>query len=104
MRTVLIIGAVLALAACFGSTGAPPRDPKVVERIVKVCMGSGLFKIVDGAVALAVPAASIPIALSNAGVDKVCMNPETFAADATTVEWLVKQIGKPPAQAAAPQP
>jgi hypothetical protein len=88
---------LIGLAAC-GTIGSPPTqtDPKVAARIVAVCTGSGLFKTIDGVVALAVPAASLPISLVNAGVDQVCMHPETLAADATTVEWLIRQIGKAP--------
>jgi hypothetical protein len=105
ISTLTTILLAASLAACAGGGPAPTSpDPKVTARIVAVCMSSGLFKMADGVVALAVPAASLPIALVNAGVDQVCTHPETFAADATTVEWLVKQIGKPPAQAAAPQP
>jgi hypothetical protein len=86
-------GLGVALTGC-GTVGSPPAqtDPKVMARIVNICMSSGLFKFTDGVVATLVPVAALPIALVNAGVDQVCTHPETFAADATTVEWLVKNL------------
>jgi hypothetical protein len=85
------ISILLLLGACVASQ---PTDPKVAADIVKVCMASGFFKIVDGVVALAVPAAALPIALVNAGVDIVCKTPETHSADPSTIEWLVENFSE----------
>jgi hypothetical protein len=62
-------------------------------------MQSGVFKAADGALSTFVPPAALPVSLVNAGVDKVCADPTKFAGDATTVEWLVKNLGKPQAAA-----
>lgn len=81
----------LFLASC-SAVQRQPADPGVVTRIESICMSTGLFKFVDGVIALAVPIASVPIALINAGVDQVCMDPERFASDKATVKWLIKNI------------
>jgi hypothetical protein len=83
----------LALASC-SSLGSPPvqPDPNVMARIATACMGSGLFKVADGTLAAFVPATALPAALINAGVDQVCANPAQFAANVTTVEWLVRTL------------
>ena len=83
---------VLLLSACT-SVQQQPADPDVVARIERICTASGFFKLVNGAVVLAVPAAAIPIALLNAGVDQVCLDPERFAGDAATLKWLAKNLG-----------
>ena len=80
----------LLLAAC--GTMMQPADPKVTADILSACTRSGWFKMVDGLVAAAVPAASLPIAVLNAGVDRVCADPERFAADISTVEWVVRNL------------
>ncbi len=90
MTKPIIIATVLALAACGGVQ--QPADPAVLARVVKACMGSGLFKLVDGTVATFVPQATLPIALVNAGVDRVCSDPEAFAADASAVEQAIRQL------------
>ena len=87
-----VSGIVLLLSACT-PVQQQPADPDVVARIERICTASGFFKLVNGAVVLAVPAAAIPIALLNAGVDKVCLDPERFAADAATLKWLAKNLG-----------
>jgi hypothetical protein len=81
--------AFLALAACGPMQ---PADPAVTARIVAACTQSGLFKAVDGAVTVALPAAALPVMVINAGVDIVCANPERFAADISTVEWVVRNL------------
>jgi hypothetical protein len=43
--------------------------PKTESGSGSACMSSGLFKLVDGTVAAAVPVAALPVALVNAGVD-----------------------------------
>jgi hypothetical protein len=84
----------VTLVGCSSPPPQQPADPAVVARIERVCQDSGLFKVINGVVVLAVPAASIPVALLNAGVDQVCMNPERFASDISTVQWLVKNLHK----------
>ncbi len=84
---------VLALTALLAACGPmQPADPAVTARIVAACTASGLFKAVDGAVAMAVPAAALPVMVVNAGVDIVCRDPSRFAADISTVEWVVKNL------------
>jgi hypothetical protein len=51
-----------------------------------------LFKMADGLAAALVPAADLPIAAVNAGVDLVCAHPERFAADISTLEWLARNL------------
>jgi hypothetical protein len=48
--------------------------------------------LAGGALEIAVPAATLPVAAVNAGVDKVCADPERFAADVSTEEWLLKNL------------
>lgn len=87
----------LALAgAALLSACAPmqPADPAVTARIVAACTASGLFKLVDGGVAAAVPAAALPVMVVNAGVDVVCADPARFSADLSTVEWVVRNLGQ----------
>jgi hypothetical protein len=91
---IAVIGNI-GLSGCASLTAAIPSapDPVVVAAIAKVCMDSGLFKAVDGTLTIFVPAATLPVALINAGVDKVCASPIQFASDASTVAWLIKNIG-----------
>lgn len=65
---------------------------RVVEKIGRACMSSGLFKVAGGVLVSFVPIATLPIALVNAGVDRVCADPTRFAFDVTTAEWLIKQF------------
>lgn len=78
----------LNLGAC--AIAQQPADPKVTADITRACLNSGLFKMADGAIALAVPAASLPIGVVNAGVDRVCADPAAFAGDVSTAEWVAK--------------
>ena len=82
----------LLLAAC--GTMMQPADPKVTAEILAACTRSGWFKMVDGIAAAAFPVVSLPIAVLNAGVDRVCADPERFAADISTVEWVAKNLAK----------
>src|SRR5207248_7592102 len=87
------LAALFLLAGCQPpSQPPPPPDPAVVARIVRACTGSGLFKLAGGALEIAVPAAALPVAVVNAGVDKVCADPERFAGDVSTVEWVLKNL------------
>jgi hypothetical protein len=87
------LAGVLLLAGCQPlAVERQPADPAVIARIVAACTDSGLFKLAGGALEIAVPAATLPVAVVNAGVDKVCANPERFAGDVSTVEWVVKNL------------
>jgi hypothetical protein len=88
-NTLALVG-VLLLAGC--PVDRQPADPATVSRIVAACTDSGLFKLAGGALEVAVPAATLPVAVVNAGVDKVCADPERFAGDVSTVEWVVKNL------------
>ena len=81
---------LLLLAAC--GTMMQPADPKVTADILAACTRSGWFKMADGIAAAAFPVVSLPIAFINAGVDRVCADPERFAADISTVEWVAKNL------------
>lgn len=89
----LLAGLLFLLAGCVGMPSAPvPIDPKIASAIGRACADSGLFKVADGTLTVFVPAAALPVALVNAGVDQVCANPDKFAADASTVVWLIKML------------
>jgi hypothetical protein len=90
MTNRIAAAALFALASC--SVVPQPADPATANRIVKACTASGLFKAVDGALSAAVPAAALPVMVVNAGVDIVCRDPNRFAADISTVEWVVKNL------------
>jgi hypothetical protein len=51
-----------------------------------------LFKLAGGALEIAVPAAALAVAVVEAGVEKVCADPQRFAGDVSTVEWVVKNL------------
>lgn len=87
-RLWLVVG---LLAGCANIT-PQPADPKVVQRIENVCMASGYFKFVNGALALAYPPAAVPAQIFNRGIDQVCGDPVKFAGDVSTVEWLVRNM------------
>jgi len=91
-KAAVFLGMTL-ISGC-ASLGAPPAtpDPKVLAGIATACMASGLFEAADGTLSTFVPAASLPVALINAGVDKICANPAQFATDATVVVWLINQL------------
>jgi hypothetical protein len=91
MAARIAAAALFALASCSGIT-PQPADPATANRIVKACLASGLFKAVDGALSAAVPAAALPVMAVNAGVDIVCRDPNRFAGDISTVEWVVKNL------------
>ncbi len=91
-----ILGLCLLLAGCGAILPLQntPYNPALTERIVAACLQSGLFKLADGLVAAAVPAASLPIAIVNAGVDRVCADPERFSHDISTVEWVIQNLAR----------
>jgi hypothetical protein len=88
-----------AAVALSGCAMPPPDDARLIAdtariqgKIETICLGSGLFKTADGVVSMLVPAANLPVMLVNAGVDAVCAHPAAFAHDASTVEWLVRNL------------
>jgi hypothetical protein len=90
---IQILAGVLFFTGCQpAAVQRQPADPAVVQRILAACTQSGLFKLAGGALEIAVPAATLPVAVVNAGVDKVCADPERFAADVSTVEWVLKNL------------
>ena len=91
MRLSAAPAALLLLASC-SAIPQQPADPAVTARIVAACAASGMFKAVDGALSAAVPVAALPVMVINAGVDVVCGDPARFAADVSTVEWVVKNL------------
>lgn len=75
-------------------TGNSDQDQAIfLARVQEACLYSSLFKQVNGVIALAVPAATIPVDLANAGIVVVCTDP-AFAAkiDANTADWVLKVI------------
>jgi len=87
------LAVLLFFVGCQTSTEPPPPpDPAVVQRILQACTASGFFKLAGGALEIAVPAAALPVAVVNAGVEQVCANPQRFAGDVSTVEWVVKNL------------
>jgi hypothetical protein len=94
-RTIAALCAAIALSSSLLGCAAITQqaaDPKVVSGITTACTDSGLFKLVDGAVTMALPAATLPVAVINAGVDKVCADPARFASDISTIEWVAKNL------------
>jgi hypothetical protein len=94
---LIILG--LGLASCQGNLGivSQPANPNVTAEIVKACTMDGVFKNFGGRLVLSmVPVPGVVTAdqILAAGVDKVCMNPEAFSSDVSTVEWVIKNIRK----------
>lgn len=100
MRRLAIASAlVLAIAGCAHQAPDPQESTntaRVEGKIVKACAASGLFKpvelAVEGAIEAALPIAALPIAVVNAGVHLVCVNPHAWAHDISTVEWVVRNL------------
>ena len=97
-QNAALCAAVLALglAACAGIT-PQPANPRIVTEIETACLGSGVFKTVAGVGLSFVPVPGFEAVASmalNAGVDRVCADPVRFAADITTVEWVLKNTGQ----------
>ncbi len=100
MRLLSSITALsLVLTGCVSPPPAQPPNPNVTKRIVEICTHSGFFKVVNGIVSTAYPAAGLPVSLLDMGIDKVCMNPEKYSSDISTVEWLLRNM---PRQTAKP--
>jgi hypothetical protein len=84
------LSALAVTAALLTACVAPqPADPATVAKITRICMASGFFHLVNGGLALVYP---VPARLLDYGIDQVCMNPERFASDVSTVEWLLKNL------------
>lgn len=93
MRVAGALTALILLAVgIVGCVERQPSNPATVARIERLCEDSGFFKLVNGAVVAAVPPASLPISIVNAGIDRVCLDPERFAGDISTVQWLAKNL------------
>ena len=104
MRRISALVPLLALAGCtaappIGALVPPAAQPAVAQsaaaveqKFAALCVGSGLFVLVNGWATSSVPVPGLALAgqLVDAGVDKVCADPARFAADASTIEWLVK--------------
>lgn len=83
----------LALLSGCGAVTMQPADPAVTARIAQACLASGLFKTGVGfGLSFAGPPGEIANQVFSAGVDRVCANPEAFAADVSTVEWVAKNL------------
>jgi hypothetical protein len=100
-RSVILIAFCcgVGLTACGGIPAIEKQtaDPKIVGKIKTACLGSGLFKLAGAGLSFAVPAAGLPLSVIDAGVDKVCDDPERFAGDISTAEWIVKNTLTKPA-------
>lgn len=97
MNRIAIVAPLLALGAC-SSLSAMPTVPasdtaRIEARIVSACVADGAFRpVVKAGVTIAVPVATVPLGILDAGIDIVCKNPERFANDIGTAEWVVKNI------------
>ena len=92
MRRVLLMAVAVGLLASCANITPQPADPVVVRRIEGICLASGYFKFIDGALALAYPPAAVPVEIFNRGVDRVCADPVKFATDVSTIQWLIKNM------------
>ncbi len=83
----------LALLASCALVERQPADPAVVSQIVAACLADGVFVMFGGRLVLAgVDPTKVAAPILAAGVDKVCANPEAFAADIATAAWVAKNI------------
>ncbi len=105
-RYIAAFSLALCLTGCASKTPCVPcssnssstlghsPNPDVTKKIVSICTHSGFFALVNGAVSPATPAA-LPASILDSGVDKVCMHPEIFSTDPSTVDWLLKSFSDP---------
>jgi hypothetical protein len=68
------------------------RVDRIEARIVAACEHSGLFKGIGGVALAAVPLGVLPKSVLDAGVDRVCANPERYARYADTVAWVLRNL------------
>jgi len=94
-------GLVLLLVGCAQLPVNPHQvtdEERVEAKIVRACTASGLFRpaIRTGEALLeaAVPIATVPVAVAEAGVHLVCAQPALFAHEISTVEWVVKNLAR----------
>lgn len=96
MRPIIAALALAGIAGCssvtLDQTVIDTESASVETQIVAACVYSGWFKIATGAALAAVPAGTLPMAVIDAGVDKVCADPAYFAGKAGTVLWLAKNL------------
>ena len=88
------LGLTLLVGGCAGLVLQPP-DPQITARIVQACVMDGVFKNFGGRLVLSmipVPGIATAEQILAAGVDRVCVNPEAFSRDISTVEWVIKNI------------
>ena len=91
-RKLLAAALAVALSSCE-TIPVQPADPAVTQRIVTACLASGLFKTGVGfGLSFAGPPGEIADRVISWGIDKVCADPARYAADAATVEWVVKNL------------
>lgn len=93
-------GLLLLLVGC----ATPPNphqvsdDERVEAKIVRACAASGLFRPVirtgEALLEAAVPIATLPVAVVEAGVHLVCAQPHLFAHEIATVEWVGKNLAR----------
>lgn len=93
VRALLATAALLAfgLGGCAPLTGDNTKDrATITAEVQRACLLSPLFKDINGAVALAVPAANIPAELADAGITIVCTTPELVGdLNADTADWVM---------------
>lgn len=84
----------LSIASALSGCGGPPQpaDPKVTADVIKACTGSGLFKMADGTAATLVPSLELPVALVNAGIDRICADPAAVAGDIALAQYWVRYL------------
>jgi muramidase (phage lysozyme) len=92
---------VLLLVGCAQLPVNPHQagdDERVETKILRACTASGLFRpaIATGEALLeaAVPIATLPVAVVEAGVHLVCANPHGFGHEIATVEWVIKNLAR----------
>lgn len=94
--TIAALGLCASLAACGGATPTPVVNAADVARIqgrlVQACLASGLFKLVNGAVVMAVPPAALPANLANAEIDRVCADPALAARNIAQAEAVIAAL------------
>src|SRR6185295_8286311 len=96
-RCLIVASAAAAIAALSGCSGIvqQPADPAMVARIRAACMADGVFKDMGGRLVLSmipVPGVATADRIISMGIDIVCANPERFAADLSTAEWVIRNL------------
>lgn len=115
-RFVACLPLALALAlALAGCAGIPTPDTAAVDQraaaakaqILRLCVASQMFRpirnVADGVIIAAKPILAIPIDLKNAGVEKVCANPDVAAHDAAGIALAMSALINRAASASQPR-